>query len=165
MKRKIIAILLSVVLIFLFTGCKDNNVDESKEFVVELNTVYENIINLQSDSSEELILFPETSEDYINELYAGLNEIEIDEKTLYVHPIGMACEIALVKVKNSEDVEKVKAIFEQRIDKGAESAMCDSESQDIWKKRAEVQTKGNYVCMIVLPDGYVIPENVFEVAI
>lgn len=162
MKKSILGIVCCVILIFSFVACKNNSKD--KNFEVDLNTVYENVISAQTENAEELVLFPETSEDYINELYAGLNDIELEEKTLYVHPIGIACEIALVKVKNSEDIEKVKTIFEQRIEKGIESIMCDSESQDVWRRRAKVQTKGKYVCMIVLPDGYVIPENVFEIA-
>ena len=31
-----------------------------------------------------------------------------------------------------------------------------------WQLYARVQSSGNFVCMIVLPEGYTIPENVFE---
>ena len=31
-----------------------------------------------------------------------------------------------------------------------------------WANNGQVHTYGNYVCMIVLPEGYIIPENVFE---
>jgi hypothetical protein len=40
--------------------------------------------------------------------------------------------------------------------------MCDSESQDIWERRAEIQVKDKYVCLIVFPDGYNIPEDIFS---
>lgn len=159
MRKGIVGIMLAIFLMVLLTACKNNDVDEN--FTISLEKAYENIINAQPEGAEELVLLPETNEDYINELYSGLNDVEIEEKALYVHPIGIACEIALVRVKNSADIEKVKTIFEQRIEKGVDSIMCDSESQDIWRTRAQVQTKGNYICMIVLPDEYTIPQNVF----
>ena len=36
------------------------------------------------------------------------------------------------------------------------------ESAAGWQLYAQVQSSGNFVCMIVLPEGYTIPENVFE---
>ena len=139
-----------------------NSGDENNiETISKLETAYKTIINAQPENAEALILFPETSDDYINGLYEGLKDIKMKEKVLYVHPIGMACEIALVEVENEDDIEKVEKIFEDRIEKGINAAMCDSASQDIWKRRAEIQVKDNCICMIVLPDGYEIPENIF----
>ena len=139
-----------------------NSGDENNiETISKLETAYKTIINAQPENAEALILFSETSDDYINGLYEGLKDIKMKEKVLYVHPIGMACEIALVEVENEDDIEKVKKIFEDRIEKGINAAMCDSASQDIWRKRAEIQVKDNCICMIVLPDRYEIPENIF----
>lgn len=139
-----------------------NSGDENNiETISKLETAYKTIINAQPENAEALILFPETSDDYINGLYEGLKDIKMKEKVIYVHPIGMACEIALVEVENEDDIEKVEKIFEDRIEKGINAAMCDSASQDIWKRRAEIQVKDNCICMIVLPDGYEIPENIF----
>lgn len=137
----------------------NNNIEE--EIIFNLQEVYDNILKLQPEDKEELVLFLENNEDLIEGLYVGLKDISIKEKMIYMHPIGMACEIALVEVENKEDLEKVKDIFEARIEIGKEAAMCDSESQDIWRRRAQIQQKGNYICMIVLPDDYIIPENIF----
>ena len=136
---------------------EDNNIESTSK----LETAYNTIINAQGENAEELILFPETSDDYIEGLYSGLKDIKTKEKILYVHPIGMACEIALVEVENEDDIEKVEKIFKDRIEKGINAAMCDSASQDIWRRRAEIQIKDNCICMIVLPDENVIPENIF----
>ena len=139
-----------------------NSGDENNiETVSKLETAYKTIINAQPESAEALILFPETSDDYIEGLYSGLKYIKTKEKILYVHPIGMACEIALVEVENKDDIEKVEKIFKDRIEKGINAAMCDSASQDIWRRRAEIQIKDNCICMIVLPDENVIPEDIF----
>ena len=139
-----------------------NSGDENNiETISKLEKAYNKIINAQPENVEGLILFPETSDDYIDGLYSGLKDIKTKEKILYVHPIGMACEIALVEVENEDDIEKVEKIFKGRIEKGINAAMCDSASQDIWRRRAEIQIKDNCICMIVLPDENVIPENIF----
>ena len=137
---------------------EDNNIESTSK----LETAYNTIINAQGENAEALILFPETSDDYIEGLYSGLKDIKTKEKILYVHPIGMACEIALVEVENEDDIEKVEKIFKDRIEKGINAAMCDSASQDIWRRRAEIQIKDNCICMIVLPDENVIPEDIFK---
>lgn len=157
-------ICIAIILAFSFVGCQNNtHLEEQEDTKIDLEKVYNSIIEIQPEDAEELILFQETSEDYLEELYTGLKDIELEEKMIYVHPIGIACEIALVEVENSDDVKSVEEIFSKRIEKGIESIMCDTDSQDIWRRRAEVQTEGKYVCMIVLPDGYEIPENVFDV--
>ena len=75
---------------------------------------------------------------------------------IVTHP----CEIVLVEVKQSEDVQTVMDIFQARIDLGADNTAYP-ESAAGWQQYAQVQNSGNFVCMIVLPKGYVIPENVF----
>ena len=49
----------------------------------------------------------QTNEDFINSYYEGLADIELSEKNIYMHPVGYACEIALVKANSIEDVEKI----------------------------------------------------------
>lgn len=163
MKKSIIAIIVACVLVFVGVFIVIMaNANKEEEVVVDLNEVYNSIIAMQPSDAEELILFEETNDDYIEELYTGLKDVKLKNKVIYVHPIGMACEIALVEVENKSDVDVVKNIFESRIGKGIDSIMCDSDSQDIWRRNAQIHSKGNYVCMIVLPDEYKIPENVFE---
>ena len=70
------------------------------------------------------------------------------------------CEIVMVEVKDQKDVQAVADLFQARIDMGASSSNYP-ESAAGWKQFAQVQKSGNFVCMIVLPEGNVIPENVF----
>ena len=56
--------------------------------------------------------------------------------------------------------ETVVEIFKARIDLGADVTNYP-ESAEGWKLYAQVQQSGNFVCMIVLPEAYVIPKNVF----
>ena len=75
---------------------------------------------------------------------------------IVTHP----CEIVLVEVKHAEDVKTVADIFRARIEMGADN-IAYPESAAGWQQYAQVQQSGNFVCMIVLPKGYVIPGNVF----
>ena len=72
------------------------------------------------------------------------------------------CEIFLVEAKNSEDAEAVAGIFKARIEMGADNDSYP-ESAKGWQLYAKVQRSGNFVCMIVLPEGHIIPENVFAI--
>lgn len=143
------------------------NADETKqpeEEVKDLNLeeVYQAIMKLQADKGLEApVMFSESNPDLINGLYVGLGDIELKQEVIYMPPVtGAAHEIALVEVAKSEDIDKVKDVFKARIDMSSEGG-CDPETGEIWKSRAQIQTAGNYVAMIVLPSEYEIPENVF----
>ena len=126
-----------------------------------LSTFYQAILDAQPEEAEELILFEEFNPDLIASFYPGLESIELDQPAFYMPPIVThPCEIVLVEVKNSEDVQAVVEIFRARINSGASNESYP-ESAAGWQQYAQVQQSGNFVCMIVLPAGYVIPENVF----
>ena len=71
------------------------------------------------------------------------------------------CEIVLVEVTDAENVQAVVDIFQSRIDLGADNTTYP-ESAAGWQSYARTQHSGNFVCMIVLPEGYIIPENIFD---
>ena len=97
----------------------------------------------------------------INSFYPGLDEVELSQQVFYMPPVAThPCEIVLVEVKDEANVQAVVDIFQARIDLGADNKTYP-ESAAGWKLYAQVQHSGNFVCMIVLPEGYVIPENVF----
>ena len=139
----------------------DEKQDTCPEPGTDLNNFYQAILDAQPEDAEELIFFEEFNSDLIASFYPGLENIELNQQAFYMPPIVThPCEIVLVEVKNSEDVQKVVEIFQARINLGA-SDTSYLESAAGWQKYARVQQSGNFVCMIVLPEGYVIPENVF----
>ena len=118
-------------------------------------------MDAQPADAEELILFEENNPDLIASFYPGLEKINLSQQAFYMPPIAThPCEIVLVEVANSEDVQAVVDIFQARIDLGSDNINYP-ESADGWKNYAQVQQSGNFVCMIVLPGSNVIPENVF----
>ena len=170
--KKLFALLLALLMFASVCGCgnvTDNNggddsveqQDACPEPGTALNTFYQAILDAQPQDAEALIFFEEFNSDLIASFYPGLDGIELNQQAFYMPPIVThPCEIVLVEVKNSEDVQKVVEIFQARIDLGAADKSY-LESAAGWQQYAEVQQSGNFVCMIVLPEGYVIPENVF----
>ena len=158
--KKVLASALVFLMFASLFGCSSEK-KESPEPGTELSTFYQAIMDVQPEDKEDLILFEESNPDLIASFYPGLDGIELSQQAFYMPPIATyPCEIVLVEVKSDTDVQTVADIFQARIDMGADNTNYP-ESAAGWQLYAQVQTSGNFVCMIVLPEGYVIPENVF----
>ena len=159
--KKTVSMLLVILLFVSLCGC--GSVEKNAPAAgTPLHTFYEAILDAQPEDAEELILFEESNPDLIENFYPGLRDVELSQQAYYMPPIAThPCEIVLVEVKNAADVQTVADIFQARIDMGADNVSYP-ESAAGWQLYAQVQTSGNFVCMIVLPESYVIPENVFE---
>ena len=159
--KKILSMLLVFLMLISLCGCGSEKKD-APEPGTALDTFYQAIMDAQPEDVEELILFEEFNPDLIASFYPGLDRVELSQQVYYMPPIAThPCEIVLVEVKNDADVQTVAEIFQARIDMGADNTNYP-ESAAGWQLYAQVQQSGNFVCMIVLPEGYVIPENVFE---
>ena len=107
-------------------------------------------------------MLPEETPDIIGYYYGGLNDIELKQQVLYMHPVtGAPTEVMLVEVANADDVKAVEDIFNARIAIGAADDFIP-ENAEGWKNNAQVQTSGNYVALICMPDCCTFPDNVFE---
>lgn len=163
--KKFAALILAMVCITGLVGCGENAADQNgPEAGAPLSTFYQAILDAQPENAEELIFFEESDPGLITSFYPGLLDIELNQRAFYMPPVATApCEIVLVEVKNSGDVQTVADIFQARIDTGADDTAYPENAAG-WANNAEVQQSGNFVCMIVLPDGYTIPENVFDLS-
>lgn len=161
--KRFTALLFVALMVVSLCGCSGETT-EAPAPGTSLSTFYQAVIDAQPENMEELILFEEFDADLIANFYPGLDRIALNQQACYMPPIAThPCEIVLVEVKNSEDVQAVADIFQARIDMGADNTNYP-ESALGWQLYAQVQKSGNFVCMIVLPEGYVIPENVFAVS-
>ena len=105
--------------------------------------------------------FEEYNPGLIASFYPGLENISLNQQVFYMPPIATyPCEIVLVEVADSADVQTVADIFQARIDLGSDNTNYPENAAG-WKLYAQVQQSGNFVCMIVLPASNVVPENVF----
>lgn len=97
--------------------------------------------------------------DYLNNYYPGLSAIATKQRTIYGTMISAAVgEIALVEVSRAADVQKVKDIFQARID--AQVGTDDEPggawypaSIEGWKTGSRIVSKGNYVMMVAFPSA------------
>lgn len=136
--------------------------DAGPEPGTPLNVFYDAVLAAQPDGAEELIFFEESDPALIDSFYPGLEKIELVQSVFYMPPIATyPCEIVLAEVKQTEQVQAVADIFQARIALGAADTTYP-ESAAGWQTCAQVQCSGNFVCMIALPQGYTIPENVFD---
>ena len=154
-----VALLLVFLMLIPLFGCSER--EDPPAQGTALGTFYQAILDMQPAEAEELIFFEESSPDLIASFYPGLESIALNQQVFYMPPIAThPCEIVMVEVTNADDVEAVMDIFQERIDLGSDNTSYP-ESAAGWKMYAQVQRSGNFVCMIVLPSGHVIPENVF----
>ena len=166
--KRLLSILALCALALALTACGGGNGASSggassgtADGDISFDAVYQGILDAQKDSGqEELIFFPEEGADAIESLYPGLSALNPSRVQLYLPPVtGYACEILLVEVAEG-DVDAAKTILQDRIDSGAGDTGYP-ENAVLWQNNAQVQVQGNCLCMIALPDGYTIPENVF----
>lgn len=82
--------------------------------------------------------------------YSGLSGVAAEQCKVYVNMMSMNMgEIALVQVKNSGDVAKVKSIFQARIDSMVNGGAWYPEPTELWTNKSRVVSNGNYVMMVV----------------
>ena len=92
----------------------------------------------------------------LDAFYAGLSDIKTNQCGVYMAMISAAVgEIALVEVQNADDVQKVKDIFQARIDYqvGDETNPGGAWYPDTiegWKNHSRIVSNGNYVMMVAL---------------
>ncbi len=90
--------------------------------------------------------------------YSGLTGIDTQQRLVYICMLSMNNgELGLVQVKNSADVDAVKAIFQARIDymvgdgNGPGGAWYPGPTE-LWTNYSRVVSNGNYVMMVVHED-------------
>ena len=154
MKKFLSLALAFAMSVTLLAGCAGKPAQTAQ---VDLEAYYQTIFTDPENSPAMMALDAEMLEG----LYPGLTALELKQTVAYMPMItAVACEIVMVECAKAADVDTVKELFQARIDMGASSSNYP-ESAAGWKQFAQVQKSGNFVCMIVLPEGNVIPENVF----
>lgn len=97
----------------------------------------------------------ETMTELLDSYYPGLSELSAKQCGVYVAAISAAVgELALVEVENAEDVEKVKDIFQARIDyqvgdDNAPGGAWYPATIEGWKTKSHIVSHDNYVMLAV----------------
>lgn len=86
----------------------------------------------------------------MDQYFPGLSGVATEQSQVYVNMMSMNMgEMALVQVKDSKDVDTVKAIFQAHIDSMIEGGAWYPEPTRIWTDESRVVSNGNYVMMVV----------------
>ncbi|KQM10938.1 hypothetical protein AOA80_10975 [Methanomassiliicoccales archaeon RumEn M1] len=91
----------------------------------------------------------------LDQMYAGLTGVSTEQMLVYVTFMSMNNgEFGLVQVKDSKDVDTVKAVFQARIDymvgdgNGPGGAWYPGPTEQ-WQNNSRIVSNGNYVMMVV----------------
>ncbi len=130
---------------------------------IDLDEAYNAIWAMQPEGTEQPKLTAhEKNSELVKRLYPDMERFDYEQYVLYApDEIGYPCEIILVEATYKVDADHAQEVFVNRIENAAKAA-AGTDNENAWVNRAEVQRDGFYVAMIVLPDGYEIPRNVFE---
>ena len=95
----------------------------------------------------------------LDSYYPGLSEIATNQCEVHTAMISAAVgEIALVEVQNAADVQKVKDIFQARVnyqvgDETNPGGACYPDTIEGWKNGNRIVSNGNYVMLVALNEG------------
>ena len=160
--KKLVSLLFAVAISLSLFAC--GRADNTPAPGTPLSTFYDAVLAAQPADADALIFFEESDPNLIASFYPGLADIKLNQQAFYMPPIAThPCEIVLAEVADEADVQAVADIFRARIELGADNTTYP-ESAAGWQKYAQVQQSGTFVCMIVLPQDYVIPESVFALS-
>ena len=125
----------------------------------DLNAFYLSLVDTYGEN------FPATmnmceSIDMLDSFYPGLSAIDTKQMMVYQPMMGaVVCEIALVEVSNSADVETVKGILEGRITAQVDGGAWYPESIEGWKSNSRIVTNGNCLMMIAYSECDAVVES------
>ena len=145
MKRIFTLLLTAALLTTLVTGCGSSG---KKETTVDLNALWTEISELDSDWGESY--FADLTEDpeLLENFYPGLKDISAKQLIVRVPMISAAvAEFVLMECETEDDAGKAKDILERRAEDQANGGAWYPASMEVWKD-AQVISNGLYVALL-----------------
>ena len=179
MKNKLLSALLAMAMLLSMTACGGNNnsSDSASQSTTtkattakperpedydgnwyDVNELYQAILAEQPEDMEPLDLSDQSdNKKLIKKYYPNFYNCDYEQILYYAPSVaGDDCEIMIVQTKTEREADYIEEEFVERIGTAAADE-TDPENAQGWVFRAEVQRDGNFVVMIVLPEGYEIP--------
>lgn len=126
----------------------DSSSSGSQSSKVDLSAFYATL-----SAGENFPMMMQLTGDTLNNMYPGLSDISTKQQVVYAAAISaVACEIAMVEVSNSSDVQAVKDVFQARIDSQLNGGVLYPSTLEAWEN-AQIVTHGNYVGLFVSGEG------------
>ena len=119
---------------------------------VDLNAFYLSLVESYGENFPATMNLCEAVE-MLDGFYPGMSEIDAKQMMIYQPMMGaVVCEIALVEVVDSADIDAVKAMMQARIDTQVDGGAWYPESIEGWKNNSRIVVNGNCVMMIAYSD-------------
>lgn len=127
-------------------GASSSGSSSSSAAKVDLSAFYTTV-----SGRYEFPSFMELADQEIQDnFYPGLSDVATDQCLVYANMMSMNMgEFVLVQVKDSKDVDTVKAILQGRIDNMVNGGAWYPEPTEAWTNNSTVVSNGNYVMMVV----------------
>lgn len=153
MKKKFLALALALMLVLSLAACGGAPKEDGKD--ADLKEFYASLTEGEEWPALMDLTEDESMKEMLDTYYPGLSEIPTKQRGVYVAAISAAVgEIALAEAENEEDVQKIKDIFQARIDyqvgDGANpGGAWYPETIEGWKNKSQIVSHGNYVMLAV----------------
>lgn len=158
MKRILSLVLAATMLLSLLCACGGGSGGQDKQvdLAAFAQTVQENHefpMMERADPNDEGV-----GATLLGNYYPGLADLDLEQMEINLAVISFSGgELALVQAKNSGDADKVKEIFQARIDsKSTEGPNNYPEEVEMWQHNSQLTTNGNYVMLVCNPDSAAI---------
>jgi hypothetical protein len=154
-KKFLITVVVGTVVLGALTGCSGK--EEAKNIsAVEIGEKIKQAVNLDE--------MKEGDNDKLQKIY-DINADEIENFVLYVAPTNLkADELAIIKVKDANDVENVKEKLSKRIEEQGKSFKDYLPDEYFLIEKHVLKTKDNYVLLAISKDADKI-ESAFDEAL
>ncbi len=148
-KSSLFCVGLSVIMIMLvFVGCGGENAKKLSNKNINVADVAKKIVNDLKISD-----MVEVSEDNINTIY-DFDLAKVEKYSVYYSGVGsIADEIAVFKLRNKDDVEKLVSMFNNRKKTVAGNFEGYAPDEVAKAESAVVKTNGNYVLFAIVKDN------------
>ncbi len=151
--RRILSLALASALVLCMAACGNSGSSSgssgSAEFSVDLETFY------SDNATEDFPAVESPADDMLESLYPGISDIERVQTVIKVPMMtSVAFEAAMVEVADAGDVAAMQDIFQARIDAQVDGGAFYPETIEQWQNASQIVTRGNYVCLFVVPEEY-----------
>lgn len=155
MKKNILIIIpLVIFILFAFVGCSVFKKSEVKNPSVKE-------ISVKIKQTVDISDMKEGDSKKLKKLY-NINSDDVEEFALYTAPSNLrADEIAIIKVKDSNNVNKFKDQISKRIEKQGTSFKDYLPDEYFLIEKHVLKTKGNYILLVISKDAKKI-EDIFD---
>ena len=147
----------AAVLLLLLSSCSGGTAQKQADlsaFAQALQEKYDFAAFLMEQDPEADEFAKQSIEQYL----PGLLDLELEQRVIYMSMITLNNgEFSMVQAKNAEDADKVREIFQARIDYMAGDGETPGGAwypgpTELWNNSARVKVNGNYVLMVTSED-------------